>query len=311
MHLAANVVRGALIGSAEVVPGVSGGTVALVTGVYERLIDSAGHLITGVRLLATDRPAARTELRRVDWGTVLPLGVAMLLAVVTLARIIEPLLEEYPERARALFLGLVLASIIVPAAMVGRWGRRELLLGGAAAVAAVLLTSIPPARDVSPPLLVVFACAAVAVCALVLPGISGSFLLLSLGVYQPTIAAVNDRNLPYLLTFVAGAVTGLALFVKVLQHLLTHRRRATLSIMTGLMLGSLRALWPWQDDDRGLLAPDGELGPVVALVLLGIGIVAALLLAQARSEQVGLVEAAREVGEDALTEDDPLADRRG
>jgi putative membrane protein len=310
-HLAANAVRGALIGSAEVVPGVSGGTVALVTGVYERLIDSAGHLLTALRLLAVDRPAARAELRRVDWATVLPLGVAMVVAVLTLARVIEPLLEEHPERARALFLGLVLASIIVPAAMVGRWGRRELLLGAGATVAALVLTSIPPARDASPPLLLVFACAAFAVCALVLPGVSGSFLLLSLGVYEPTIAAVNDRDLPYVLTFVAGAVTGLALFVKVLQHLLTHRRRATLSVMTGLMLGSLRALWPWQDDDRGLLAPDGDVGPVVALVLLGIGVVAALLLAQARAERVGLVEAAREVGEDVLTDDDPLADRRG
>lgn len=310
VHLAANALRGALIGSAEVVPGVSGGTVALVTGVYERLIASAGHLLSALRLLLTDRPAARDELRRVDWGTVLPVAVAMVLAVVTLARVIEPLLEEHPERSRALFLGLVLASLIVPASMVGRWGRRELLLGGVAAVAAVLLTSIPPANDVSPPLVVVFLCAAVAVCALVLPGISGSFLLLSLGVYEPTIAALNDRDLPYVLTFVAGAVTGLALFVKVLQHLLTHRRRATLSIMTGLMLGSLRALWPWQDDDRGLLAPDGEVGPVVALVLLGIGIVAALLLTQARAEQVGLVEAAREVGEDPLTDDSPLADDR-
>jgi putative membrane protein len=310
LHLAANAVRGALIGSAEVVPGVSGGTVALVTGVYERLIASAGHLLTALRLLLTDRPAARGELRRVDWGTVLPVAVAMVLAVVTLARVIEPLLEEHPERSRALFLGLVLASIVVPASMVGRWGRRELLLGGAAALVAVVLTSIPPAGDASPPLLFVFVAAAFAVCALVLPGISGSFLLLSIGVYEPTLAAVNNRDLPYMLTFAAGAVTGLALFVKVLQWLLAHRRRATLSVMTGLMIGSLRALWPWQDDDRGLLAPSGQVGPVVALVLLGVGIVVALLLVQARTEQAGLLEAARQVGEDPLTDDDPMAAHR-
>jgi len=303
LHLAANAVRGVLIGSAEVVPGVSGGTVALVTGVYERLIDSAGHLVSAVRLLPADRPAARAELRRVDWGTVLPLGVAMLLAVVTLARVIEPLLEEQPERSRALFLGLVLASVVVPAAMVGRWGRRELLLGAGATVAAVVLTSIPPAADASPPLPFVFVCAALAICALVLPGVSGSFLLLSLGVYEPTLAAVNERDYPYLLVFMGGAITGLALFVKVLQHLLTHRRRATLAIMTGLMLGSLRALWPWQDDDRGLLAPDGDVGAVLALTLLGVGIVAALLLAQARAEKVSLVEAARELGEHPIEEE--------
>lgn len=303
LHLAANALRGALIGSAEVVPGVSGGTVALVTGVYERLIDSAGHLITALRLLLIDRPSARAELRRVDWGTVLPLGLAMVLAVVTLARVIEPLLEEYPERSRALFLGLVLASVVVPAAMVGRWGRRELLLGAVAVLAAVGLTSIPPAADASPPLAFVFVCAAFAICALVLPGISGSFLLLSLGVYAPTLAAVNNRDYTYLLVFLAGAVTGLALFVKVLQYLLTHRRRVTLAIMTGLMIGSLRALWPWQDDDRRLLAPDDDGVAVVSLALLGVGIVAALLVAQARVERVGALEAAREMGEHPIEEE--------
>jgi putative membrane protein len=312
--LAANAVRGALIGSAEVVPGVSGGTVALVTGVYERLVVSAGHVLSAVRLLVRDLPggrgttAARAELRQVDWGVVLPIGVAMVLAVLTLARVIEPLLEEHPERARALFLGLVLASVVVPASMVGRWGRRELLLAAAATVTAVLLTSLPPATNDSPPLWAVFCAAAVAVCALVLPGVSGSFLLLSLGLYEPTLSAVNDRDLPYVLVFAAGALTGLALFVKVIQWLLAHRRRATLAVMTGLMLGSLRALWPWQEEDRSLLAPADPVVPVVGFALLGVAIVGVLLVAQARAMRVGPIAAAREVGEDPL-DDDPVRAR--
>jgi putative membrane protein len=293
LALAADATRGALIGAAEVVPGISGGTVALVTGVYERLIGSASHLLSGARLLARDVPrgrgaaAAGTELRRVEWGTVIPVLIAMVLAVLTLARVIEPLLEDHPERARALFLGLVLASVVVPARMVHGWGRREVLLAVAAAVVAVLLTGLPPGTNDDPSMLLVFCSAALAICALVLPGVSGSFLLLSIGVYEPTISALNDRDLGYVAVFCAGAFTGLALFVKLLQWLLTERRRATLAVMTGLMIGSLRALWPWQDDDRGLLGPSGDVVAVAGFALLGIALVAGLLVVEARALRRG------------------------
>jgi putative membrane protein len=288
-----NATRGALIGAAEVVPGVSGGTVALVVGVYERLIGSAGHLLTALRVLVSDVPrgrgtaAGRAELRQVDWGTVLPVLVAMFAALLTLARVIEPLLEEQPERARALFLGLVLASIVVPARMVHRWGGREVLLAVVAAVAAVLLTGLPPGTNDDPSMLLVYCSAALAICALVLPGVSGSFLLLSIGVYEPTLSAVNDRDLGYVAVFAAGALTGLALFVKVLQWLLTHRRAATLAVMTGLMVGSLRALWPWQDEERTLLGPGGDVGPVLGFVALGLAVVGALLVVEARAIRGG------------------------
>ena len=284
--------RGVLIGAAEVVPGVSGGTVALVVGLYERLIASAGHVLGALRLLVRDVPrgrgvaAGRAELRQVEWGMVLPVLAAMLLALVTLARVIEPLLEEQPERARGLFLGLVLASVVVPARMVDRWGRREVLLAVVAAVGAVLLTGLPPGTNDEPAMLLVFASAALAICALVLPGVSGSFLLLSIGIYEPTLAAVNDRDLGYVAVFGAGALTGLALFVKVLQWLLAAHRRVTLAVMTGLMIGSLRALWPWQEDDRGLLAPSGAVVPVLAFVALGLALVAALLVVEARAVRV-------------------------
>jgi putative membrane protein len=288
-----NATRGALIGAAEVVPGVSGGTVALVVGVYERLIGSAGHLLTALRMLLNDVPrgrgtaAGRAELRQVDWGTVLTVLVAMFAALLTLARVIEPLLEEQPERARALFLGLVLASIVVPARMVHRWGGREVLLAVVAAVAAVLLTGLPPGTNDDPSMLLVYCSAALAICALVLPGVSGSFLLLSIGVYEPTLSAVNDRDLGYVAVFAAGALTGLALFVKVLQWLLTHRRAATLAVMTGLMVGSLRALWPWQDEERTLLGPGGDVGPVLGFVALGLAVVGALLVVEARAIRGG------------------------
>ncbi len=277
--------RGVLIGAAEVVPGVSGGTIALVVGVYDDLIRSAGHLVRGFVATLRRAPAhvRRGHLAQVHWGVVLPILAGMVVAVVVGARLLEPLLEDYPVHARALFAGLILASLVVPARMVGgRWTGVEVVVAAVAATLAAVLTGIPPAADVDPPLLLVALAASVAVCALVLPGVSGSFLLLTVGLYAPTLAAVNDRDLRYLAVFAAGAVVGLSLFVSGLQWLLQHRRRMTLVVMTGLMAGSLRALWPWQDEDRGLLAPDGDEASVVGLLVLGAAVLLGLLAVERR-----------------------------
>ncbi|WP_371683554.1 DUF368 domain-containing protein [Salinibacterium sp. UTAS2018] len=178
--------------------------------------------------------------------------------------------------------GLIAASLIVPARMVGgRWTFREILIGLLAASAAVALTSLPKAADADPALIIVTLAAALAVCALVLPGVSGSYLLLILGMYAPTLAAVNDRNLGYLGAFAIGAIIGLGLFVSALQWLLKNRRRVTLVIMTGLMLGSLRALWPWQTEEGAVLAPDADFGTVLLLVALGAVVVLGILAAEA------------------------------
>lgn len=279
------VARGALIGAAEVVPGVSGGTIALVVGVYDDLIRSAGHLVRAGVALARRAPRQdrRGHLAQVRWGVLVPVLAGMVTAVLVAARLLEPLLEEYPVQARALFAGLILASLVIPARMVGgRWRGREVVVAGLAAALAALLTGIPPATGVDPPLPFVALAAAVAVCALVLPGVSGSFLLLTVGLYTPTLAAVNDGDLRYLAVFAAGAVVGLSVFVAGLQWLLQHRRRMTLVVMTGLMAGSLRALWPWQDDGRALLAPDGDEVWVVGLLTLGVVVVLGLLALERR-----------------------------
>ena len=147
---------------------------------------------------------------------------------------------------------------------------------------AALLTGLPPGDVTDPPLIAVFFAAAAAICALVIPGVSGSFLLLSLGLYESTIAAVNDRDLAYLATFALGAIFGLAAFVSFLRWLLDHHARITMAIIVGLMLGSLRALWPWQDEDRNLLAPTSDVLSVVLLALAGVAIVAVLLWVESR-----------------------------
>lgn len=278
-----DILRGALIGAAEVVPGVSGGTIALVVGLYETLIGAADHVVSAGRLVVTGhRRRAALELAQVRWGVVLPVGLGMVTAVVVGASLLEPALEEHPVGARAVFAGLILASLVVPFRMVGHWTLRLSLLAVTGAVAAFVLTGLPPGSIDDPSLLLVLPAAAVAICALVLPGISGSFLLLTFGLYETTLGAVNDRDLAYLGAFALGALIGLSVFVKVLQHLLTHHHAATLAVMTGLMAGSLRALWPWQTDDRQVLAPSGDVGTVVLLALAGASAIVVLLVVEAR-----------------------------
>lgn len=279
---AANVVRGALIGAAEAVPGVSGGTVALVTGVYETVISSAGHLVTGLRAVLTDRARARAELRAVRWDVLVPLLLGMLPTLVVALLLLGPAIERYPVQMRALFFGMVAAALVVPIRLLGsQWRARELLLAVFAAVAAFLVMG-QLQLSVEPALPVVFLAAAVAVCALVLPGVSGAFLLLAVGLYVPSSEAVRELDLGYIGTFALGALVGLSLVVKGLHWLLTHRRRATLAAMTGLIVGALRALWPWQTDDHELLAPESPVPAAVGLTLLGAAIVLAVVLVEHR-----------------------------
>jgi putative membrane protein len=281
-----NAVRGALIGIAEIIPGVSGGTIALIVGVYRTLIDSAGHLVRGVVCLVADgirrrgQARSREHFAEVQWSVILPIIIGMFAAVFLGAALLAPLIEEHPELARALFAGLIATSLIVPIRMVGgRWRPIEWIGAIVAAGLAFGFSSIPTADPANPPLILVAVAAAFAVCALVLPGVSGSFLLLIFGMYAPTLDAVNDRDLVYLGTFVVGAIIGLSLFVSGLQWLLDHRGRITLAIMTGLMVGSLRALWPWQSEDGDVLAP-GDVTAAVIAFSIGVAIVAVLLLVE-------------------------------
>lgn len=301
MLLFVNLIRGVLIGVAEVIPGVSGGTIALIVGLYRRLIDAiADVVLAGRRLITGPRSEVAPLLRGLPWAMLLPVGIGMVAAVILGARIIEPLLDTHPEQMRALFFGLVAAGVVVPLGILlrtppGGFGWRDGVLVLVATVAAAALTGLPPGNVTDPPLFVVFLAAAFAICALVLPGVSGSFLLLSLGLYETTIAAVNERNFAYLAVFALGAIFGLAVFVSFLRWLLDHHARITMAVIVGLMLGSLRALWPWQDDDRNLLAPSTDILSVVLLAAAGVAIVAVLLWVERR---LHLTEAEAELPRD-------------
>lgn len=283
-----NVVRGALIGIAELIPGVSGGTIALITGIYERALEAGDHLISAVKRLIAGPDRWRgfvDELKKVDWLLIIPLLIGMAAVVLLLAGTMETFVTEHSSLARGLFLGMVAASVAVPLLMVdwktihggARWARL-IALFLIAAVAAYLLTSSGSGAEIAnPPLPIVFVAAAVAICALALPGISGSFFLLIVGLYAPTMRAVAERDLAYIAVFGLGAITGLSLFIKGLNWLMHHRHTPMMFVMSGLLLGSLRALWPWQNDDGTMLPVGDDAGMVFGLTALGVVIVGILV----------------------------------
>lgn len=280
-----NLLRGALIGVVETVPGVSGGTVALVTGIYDELIE-AGHRITAAARRLVTGPervvGAREQLRGVNWLLVLPLLVGMAAAVLTVAGPVTGLVEDHPETMRALFLGLVAGSVLVPVRLSGgAWRGAELGLFALGAVGGLLLTSLP-STSLEPSPWVVAPAAAIAVCALVLPGVSGSFLLLSVGLYQPTLQAVDQRDLGYIAWFGLWALVGLVVIVKLMRILLTRHHRGTMVVLAGLMIGALRSLWPWQDVSGALQRPGADWPLMLLLALVGVAAVQLLVLVESR-----------------------------
>ncbi len=274
------------MGAADVVPGVSGGTIALILGIYERLVASvrAGSSALG-HLLRGDLPGFRRWFGAVEWKFVIPLGVGILLAVISLAGILETLLHERPEEMAGLFSGLIAGSVVIAWPLVRHWTstRITVLIGVAVGVFLILglregTTEENVAQVTDPTLVVFFLAGAIAICAMILPGISGSFLLVLLGMYGPVLDAVNERAGVTLAVFLVGTITGLALFSQLLHWALEHHHDTVMAALIGLMAGSLRVLWPWPDglDSTALHAPGDDVVIATILALIAFGVVLVL-----------------------------------
>lgn len=274
------VLSGMLMGVAEIIPGVSGGTVALIVAVYERLVRALSTLVSvGLAVLRADLQAVRTHVSTVPWGLIVPLLLGMLVTIWAGARVIPGLMAEYPAQMRGLFLGLVAASLLIPALRIQRLTVARIGLGIGCAAAAFVLSGLPASEAYAPSLWRVFGSAAVAICAMILPGVSGAFLLEAMGMYTPTLDALNTLQISYVATFVLGAAVGLGTFAKLLDWLLARRHDATMAALVGLIVGALRALWPYGGAERALRLPGPEepVMPVIALTLAGLGTVLGLV----------------------------------
>ncbi len=250
--------QGLMMGAADIVPGISGGTVALIVGIYERLILSIRALASvPVDVVRGSVRSARGRIGEVYWWLVIPLGLGIVTALLVGARFIPEILERFPVESRALFFGLIAGSLIIPWARIDRVRNIHYLAALVAAVVAFLIVGFPPREVMAPALPIVFLAASIAICAMILPGVSGSFLLLVMGMYEVTLNALNARDIPYVAVFILGAVVGLGVFSKLLGYLLDRHHDLTMAALVGLMLGALRALWPWVAEDRALQLPPG------------------------------------------------------
>ncbi|MCY3649766.1 MAG: DUF368 domain-containing protein [Acidimicrobiaceae bacterium] len=245
-RLAFGLARGLAMGAADVVPGVSGGTIAVVLGIYERLLGAIREVAgAAARLLRGDWRESGRRLAGVDWWLIVPLLVGILGTILLLASVIETQLEERPETMAGLFCGLVLASAVSACRLFEWRGAVQIVLMAVAALATFGLLGLQSGPVADPSLLVLAGAGAIAICAMILPGISGAFLLLMLGMYGAVINVVTDLRYLEAAVFLAGAAVGLGLFSTVLGRLLDQARDPVMAVLVGLMFGSLRVLWPW------------------------------------------------------------------
>lgn len=246
--------RGFFMGAADIVPGVSGGTVALILGIYRNFVNQIRAGAHALKQLVTgDIRGGIESLKAIEWLFLIPLGAGAASAFVVLRGPMKTALEEHPELTAAAFCGLVLASCwLVWNEMSDRDPLRIAIAVGVAVVAFVLLGFQNGAVS-NPNLLLFFGTGAIAICAMILPGISGSFIMLMLGMY----AAVLGGSIPELFVFALGATVGLGAFSTVLNHLLVRYEQTVLAALLGLMVGSFRVLWPWPNG-VGYTIEEGE-----------------------------------------------------
>jgi len=241
--------KGLCMGSADVIPGVSGGTIALITGIYEELLLALKSIdATWVKkILNLD---LRGALAHVHVRFLLSLFVGIGIAIISLARLMNYLLHHYPVFTWSLFFGLIAASILVVSRQMGNWtGRAGISFVAGTVVAAFIVNLIPVATPDA--LWFIFLCGVIAICAMILPGISGAFILLILGKYEFITATLKNPFLPQhlviIIVFCLGCLIGLLSFSRLLNYLLKNFHQLTMAFLTGLMVGSMPKIWPWKE----------------------------------------------------------------
>ena len=269
--------RGVVIGAADVVPGVSGGTMAFIFGIYDELIDAIRAVIPFVGHVA--RWQWKQAFTVLPWRFLVALLLGIGTAILSLAKFLHWALDVHPTPVYALFFGLIVASVHVVRNHVREWTALRLGVVVLATVLTYIFVGLTPTETPNG-LWFIFLSASIAICAMILPGISGAFVLVLLGKYEYVLGALIAFDLPIILTFMAGAATGIVAFSNVLRWLLDHFHDVTVAVLVGFMIGSLRKVWPWKElpGADGLAIGDVNVLPaaftsdvalVIALMLVG------------------------------------------
>ena len=253
--------KGIAMGAADVVPGVSGGTVAFIVGIYEELINSIKSINpTNLKLLFTFRIAAFWKAINANFLLALVSGIGI--SIFSLAKLITYLLENQSVLVWSFFFGLVLSSTYFVAKTITQWDWKTYLFFIIGTVGAYFITVATPTETPSN-LFFIFLCGAIAICAKILPGISGSFILVLLGKYFYIMNAVKSLNILIMFVFVCGAFIGITSFSNVLSFLLRKYHNTTIATLAGFMLGSLNKVWPWKETIETFTDSHGTIKPLV------------------------------------------------
>lgn len=237
--------KGAAMGAADVVPGVSGGTIAFISGIYEELLSSISNI--NLDLFKTLRKEGfKKAWKQLNGNFLLSLLLGIFVSILSLAKAIKYLLENEPVLLWSFFFGLVLASVIYIAKQLTKWNLITFVVMILGAALAYYITTLDPLVSENSSPWFLFLAGAIAICAMILPGISGAFILVLLGAYKPVLAAVNDRDYKIVALIGLGAIVGLLSFSRVLKWLFRHYKNYTLAALTGFIIGSLNKIWPWK-----------------------------------------------------------------
>ncbi|MGL5682384.1 MAG: DUF368 domain-containing protein [Marinifilaceae bacterium] len=249
------VLKGCAMGAADVVPGVSGGTIAFITGIYEELINSIKSCdFQAFKLLASGR--FRDFWDKINGSFLVSVVAGILISIFSLAKLMTFLLNTYPIYVWSFFFGLIIASTVLVARTIKKWNFITFFGMALGIVTAYTITVLTPANTPETWWYIVLS-GAIAICAMILPGISGAFILLLLGKYAFIMQAVHELQIEVILLFALGALLGIVSFAHLLSWLLKNYHTATIALLTGFMMGSLNKIWPWKQVTQTYLNANG------------------------------------------------------
>ena len=232
------------MGAADVVPGVSGGTIAFISGIYEELITSINNInLSLIKIWKNE--GFNSFWKKLNGNFLVALFLGIFISLFSLATLVSWLLENEPVLLWSFFFGLVAASIFFVGKEITRWNMGTIIILILGAAIAYFITTLPASENATS-LPYLFISGALAVCAMILPGISGAFILVLLGSYKTILDAVHERNIQVILTVAIGAIFGLLSFAKLLKWMFSHYKNLTLALLTGFIIGSLNKIWPWK-----------------------------------------------------------------
>ena len=244
LHYLIITLKGLAMGAADVVPGVSGGTIAFISGIYEELITSINNINLSL-ITIWKKEGFKVFWQKLNGNFLAALFLGIFISLFSLATLVSWLLENEPILLWSFFFGLVAASIFFVGKEISKWNFGIVVILFLGAFVAYFITTLPPSENASS-LPYLFMSGALAVCAMILPGISGAFILVLLGSYKTILDAVHERDVKVVITVAVGAIFGLLSFAKVLKWMFNHYKNLTLALLTGFILGSLNKIWPWK-----------------------------------------------------------------